>query len=98
MPKGALLLLSSLTLLTSLTAQSLVNSDARAMGNPWMDYQPQVEVQTRCPPRVPYSVEDVKKMGTELDGLLKKDPSAVTPRVARDYRTLRQRCDAYEKK
>lgn len=52
----------------------------------------------RCPPRRTYDKATITKSGDELRGLLKTDPQAATPDLIHDYRTLRQACDAIEKK
>ena len=52
----------------------------------------------RCPPRRAYEKATVTKSADELRGLLKADPTAATPDLIHDYRTLRQACDAIEKK
>lgn len=58
---------------------------------------PDVVVQTRCPPIRSYSTSTVQKAGAELRGLMKADPSAVTPGMVADYKLLRDQCRAYAK-
>lgn len=96
MQKGALLLLTSLTLMLSFATPRMGGSEAIAMAGDWSSFQePRTVVQTRCPPRTQYSAEEIRRMGTELEKL---GSSSQTARFVRDYQTLRRRCDAYEAK
>lgn len=58
---------------------------------------PIVVVQTKCPALTTYTVEQTKKSGVELKGLLAKDPDAATPQLMADYKLLRDMCRAYAK-
>jgi hypothetical protein len=53
------------------------------------------QLETRCPPREQYTAAQNRQMGSELEKL---GGAAVTPFYLRDYRRLRQQCDAYEGK
>lgn len=82
--------------LICLTILIAASSDADAMGSFPHD-APQVVNRTRCPPRKSYDAAAAQKLGRELRDLLARDPNAVTPSIVRDYRTLRQQCDAIER-
>jgi hypothetical protein len=60
--------------------------------------QPEPAVVVQCPARKAYEKPTIVKSADELRGLLKTDPQAATPVLVHDYRTLRQACDAIEKK
>ena len=87
----------SLMLMLAMSSLTLSQGSSEAMGDgAWMDHY--TVATTKCPPRPQYDAVTVKKMGSEMEKLQSSDPSAASPRFMRDYRTLRQRCDAYEKK
>lgn len=74
------------------------NSEAYAGGGFGWTGAPQIEVVSKCPPRVQYKEEFLKQSGVEVGSLLKANRSSPTVIMLNDYRKLRRGCDGIEQK